>query len=254
MQQNPADAAIWICLARARYEQGDFTTALEALDRAAAQQPAGAVAVRLGNWFGVTLRRLGRLDKAWFYQQGALQLARQINDQAGLATALHNTAGMRYDRGDAFGALRDYQTSIPINPDLAERSASFNNMGLIYQDMGDVRRAREHLQAAITLNRSNNHFHHLGKHLMNLGNLERTQGRFDEAQRLLQEGHVLIEQSGDVFWLGVAAHYRAWLAKDRKQIESARTAYAEALAFYRKAGAAGEVARLTRELAENRFP
>lgn len=254
LQQTPADAAMWICLARTQYERGDFQAALESLNQAADLRPQGAVAVRLGNWFGVTLRRLGQSEKAWQHQQTALALARQINDQAGLATALHNTAGMRYDRGDAFGALRDYQVSIPINPDLAERSASYNNMGLIYQDMGDVRRAREHLQAAITLNRSNNHFHHLGKHLMNLGNLERTQSRFDDAQRLLQEGHALIEQSGDVFWLGVAAHYRAWLAKDRKQIEAARTAYAEALAFYRKAGAAGEVARLTRELAENPFP
>ena len=248
LKQKPDDAAAWICLARARYEQGDFNAALAALNSAAQHPASTPLAVRLGNWYGVTLRRLGRLEEAWRYQQNALRLAQQINDQAGLATALHNTAGMRYDRGDVFGALRDYQASIPINPDLAERSASYNNTGLIYQDMGDARRARQSLEAAIALNRAGNHFHHLGKHLMNLGNLERTQQRYDEARRLLDEGRALIERSGDVFWLGVAAHYRAWLANDLKQPEAARTAYAEAKRYYEQAGAAGEVARLEAEI------
>lgn len=258
LKQSPDDAAAWICLARARYERGDFRSALDALSFVVLNQVAqnatqSALAVRLGNWYGVTLRRLGRLDEAWGYQQNALRLARQINDQAGLATALHNTAGMRYDRGDAFGALRDYQSSIPINPDLAERSASFNNSGLIYQDMGDIRRARQSLEAAIALNRTGNHFHHLGKHLMNLGNLERTQQRYDEARRLLDEGRALIEKSGDVFWLGVAAHYRAWLANDLKQSEAARRFYAEARHNYAQAGAAGEVARLDAEVGSLRI-
>lgn len=248
LRQSPNDAAMWICLARAQYERGDFQSALESLNQAAALRPQGSVGVRLGNWYGVTLRRLGRLNEAWAHQQGALLLAQQTGDKAGLATALHNTAGMRYDRGDAFGALRDYQASIPLNPDLAERSASFNNVALIHQDMGNVRLARQNIETAIALNRTNGHTHHLGKHLMNLGNLERTQGNFDKAQRLLEEGQTLIEQSGDVFWLGVAAHYRAWLAKDRKHTEAAQAAYAEALMYYRKAGAAGEVARLAAEM------
>lgn len=247
LKPDPADAAAWICLARARYEQGDFKTALEALTVAEKQQPAGALAVRMGNWFGVTLRRLGRGDEAWKYQQKALELARQTGYQAGLATALHNTAGMRYDRGDAFGALRDYQSSIPINPDLAERSASYNNVGLIYQDMGDYRRARQSMEAAIALNRANNHYHHLGKHLMNLGNLERMLGRYDTAKQLLDEGRALIEKAGDVYWLAVAARYRAWLANDLRQPEAAKAAYEEALKFYEQAGAAGDVASLKAE-------
>jgi tetratricopeptide (TPR) repeat protein len=252
LEHSRQDAAAWVCLARARYEQGNFRSALEALDEAEKLPAPAALGVRLGNWYGVTLRRLGRGEEAWRHQQAALALAQKIGDQAGLATALHNTAGMRYDRGDAFGALRDYQASIPINPDLAERSASFNNTGLIYQVMGDMRRARQSLEAAIVLNRAGNHFHHLGKHLMNLGNLERTQGRYDEARRLLDEGRVLIEKSGDVFWLGVAAHYRAWLANDLRQPEAARAAYAEALRDYQQAGAAGDAARLETEISSMR--
>lgn len=248
LKAHPAEPAAWICLARARYEQGDFKSALIALDEAAKGAPRHALAVRLGNWYGVTLRRLGRLDESWTKQQQALRLAQHIQDQAGLATALHNTAGMRYDRGDAFGALRDYQASIPINPDLAERSASYNNMGLIHLDMGNARQARKSIDAAIVLNRANKHFHHLGKHLINLGNLERTLGNYAEAKRLLDEGYSLIEQAGDVFWLGVAAHYRAWLALDRKQPEMARVHYGEAAYLYGEVGAAGDLERLKREM------
>lgn len=247
LAQTPDDAAALICQARSRYERGDFPGALVALDKAETQAMSPALAVRLGNWFGVTLKRLGRLDEAWGFQQRALALAQRIGDQAGLATALHNTAGMRYDRGDAFGALRDYQASIPINPDLAERSASYNNVGLIYQDLGNFSRARESIEAAIALNRAHNHFHHLGKHLMNLGNLARMQGRYDEARKLLDEGRVLVEKAGDVYWLAVAARYRAWLDNDLKDAEAAKADYAEALRDYEQAGAAGDVARTQAE-------
>jgi tetratricopeptide (TPR) repeat protein len=254
LQASPKDAAAWLCLGRARYERGDFPVALAALNEAARQPVGGSLAVQLGNWFGVTLRRLGRQEEAWARQQSALKLAQAIGDQAGLATALHNTAGMRYDRGDVVGALRDYRSSVKINPDDAERSASFNNMGLILQAGGDQNGARHALEAAITLNRAGGHFHHLGKHLMNLGNLERQLGRYDEAGRLLDEGRALVEKAGDVFWLGVAAHYRAWLANDLHQPPVARAAYEEAKRYYQQAGTAGDLARLESELAKHRFP
>lgn len=254
LQSSTRNAAAWLCLGRAYYERGDFSRALEALNRAAGLPADDLLTVQLGNWLGVTLRRLGRLEEAWAYQQKALLLAQRTGDRAGLATALHNIAGMRYDHGDAYGALRDYRASIPMNPDLAERSASFNNSGLIYQDMGDFDRARQALEAAIELNRTGNHFHHLGKHLMNLGNLERAQGRFEEARRLIDEGHALVERAGDIYWLGVSAHYRAWLANDLNQPDVARAAYAEALRYYQQAGAAGDAARLVRELGKHPFP
>jgi tetratricopeptide (TPR) repeat protein len=251
LQALPTDASAWLCLGRARYERGDFRGALEALNEAAKQPLGGPLAVQLGNWFGVTLRRLGRHDEAWTYQQNALRLAQLIGDQGGLATALHNTAGMHYDRGDAQGALRDYR-AIDINPDAAERSASLNNSGLILQANGDFEGARQALQAAIALNRQGGHFHHLGKHLMNLGNLERELGHYGEARRLMDEGRALVERAGDVFWLGVAAHYRAWLANELKQPEAARVAYEEAKRYYRQAGAAADVARLEKEIAYSR--
>jgi tetratricopeptide (TPR) repeat protein len=162
----------------------------------------------------VTLRRLGRQDEAWVQQQAALKLAQDIGDQAGEVAALHNTAGMCYDHGDVYGALNDYQNSVAINPDAAERSASLNNTGLILQANGDIYGARQALEAAIALNRAGGHFHHLGKHMMNLGNLERQPGHYDEARRLLDEGRALVEKAGDVYWLGVAAHYYAWLDND----------------------------------------
>lgn len=250
LKKSPNDAAAWICLARARYERGDFRTALDALDEAAKQPVGGPLAVKLGNWFGVTLRRLGRNEEAWRYQQAALSLAKQINDQGGLATALHNTAGMRYDRGDIPGALRDYQASILINPDLSERSASYNNVGLIHQWRGDTALAKQALEAAIALNRQGNHFHHLGKHLMNLGNLERQLGRYDEARRLLDEGKIWVEKAGDVFWLGIAAHYQAWLARDLRQPDVARKYFEEAKRYYEQAGAADDLRRLQQQMAQ----
>jgi len=71
------------------------------------------------------------------YGQAALAWARRETSQQNLATALHNLAGLAYSSGNAAAAVALYQESIPLNPDLSERSASLNNLGLIQQAQGD---------------------------------------------------------------------------------------------------------------------
>ncbi|MCA1977605.1 MAG: tetratricopeptide repeat protein, partial [Thiobacillus sp.] len=212
----PGEFSARMCLARAAYETGHFNDALTMLRGIEAERPQNEARTYAYNWLTVTLRKLGREAEAWQYGQAALAWARRERSPQNLATALHNLAGLAYTRGDAQTALRFYRESIPLNPDLSERSASLNNVGLIYQAAGDVKSAETWLQEAIALNRAEGHFHHLGKHLMNLGNLYRQMGRYDEAQARLDEGAALVERAGDVYWQAVAARYRGWLARDRR--------------------------------------
>ncbi len=239
-----------ICLGRSQYESGDFRSALASLHAADSAQLTPRQRVLLQNWLGVTLRRLGRAQEAWLAQQVGLNLARQINDTPGLATALHNTAGMLYDRGYAGPAIQTYSASLAINPDAPERSASHNNIGLILQSQGDWQGAEQELNEAIRINREGGHFHHLGKHLMNLGNLRRLQKRFDEADVLLQEGRALEEKAGDRYWLAVASRYQAWLARDRGDSPLALTELARAQALYLEAGAPVEADQTKTEYAQ----
>ena len=247
---NSQDGGQLVCLARSQYESGDFRAALVSLRAAGATQLTPRQRVLLQNWLGVTLRRLGRAQEAWLAQQTGLNLARQINDTPGLATALHNTAGMLYDRGYAEPAIQTYFASLAINPDAPERSASHNNIGLILQSQGDWQGAEKELNEAIRINREGGHFHHLGKHLMNLGNLRRLQKQFDEADALLHEGRALEEKAGDRYWLAVASRYRAWLARDRGDIPLALTELARAQALYREAGAPLEASQADQESAQ----
>ena len=202
LDANSRDGGQLVCLARSQYESGDFRSALVSLQAADATQLTPRQRVLLQNWLGVTLRRLGRAQEAWLAQQAGLNLARQINDTPGLATALHNTAGMLYDRGYAGPAIQTYFASLAINPDAPERSASHNNIGLILQSQGDWQGAERELNEAIRINREGGHFHHLGKHLMNLGNLRRLQKRFDEADALLRKaGHWKKKPATVIGWL-----------------------------------------------------
>jgi tetratricopeptide (TPR) repeat protein len=247
---SPQEGGQLICLARSQYESGDFRSALVSLRAADSTQPTSRQRVLLQNWLGVTLRRLGRAQEAWLAQQAGLNLARQINDTPGLATALHNTAGMLYDQGFAGPAIQSYRASLAINPDAPERSASHNNIGLILQSQGDWQGAEQELNEAIRINREGGHFHHLGKHLMNLGNLRRLQRQFDEADVLLHEGRALEEKAGDLYWLAVASRYRAWLARDRGDISLALSELARAQAHYLEAGASVEADQTKTEYAQ----
>lgn len=211
----PADPAAHMCAARAAYEAGRFDDALPHLRAVEVQVPQAELRTYAYNWLTVTLRKLGREREAMQYGQAALAWARREASQQNLATALHNLAGLAYAQGNSAVAIRLYQESIPLNPDQSERSASLNNLGLILQAQGDHAGAEKWLQEAIELNRALGHFHHLGKHLMNLGNLYRETGKFDQADALFDEGAALIERAGDQYWQAVAARYRGWLARDR---------------------------------------
>ncbi len=233
----PADAMAGLCAARAAYETGSFDGALHHLRAVEAGVAQGEQRSYAWNWLTVTLRRLGREDEALGYGRAALAAARVESSRQNLATALHNLAGLLYTRGDAAAALALYRESIPLNPDLSERSASLNNVGLILQAQGNRAGAAQWIEAAVALNRAQNHFHHLGKHLMNLGNLRREAGDWAGAQALLDEGASLVERAGDRYWIAVAARYRGWLARDRGERADAARWFAQAAQNYEPAGA-----------------
>ncbi len=249
LQTVPGDFSARMCAARAAYETGHFGDALAYLRSVEAKRPQGEARTYAYNWLTVTLRKLGRDAEALQYGEAALAWARREHNQQNLATALHNLAGIAYARGDANTAVALYRESIPLNPDLSERSASLNNVGLIFQAAGDTADAEPWLQEAIALNRAHGHFHHLGKHLMNLGNLYRQAGRYDEAQALLDEGSALIDKAGDVYWQAVAARYRGWLARDRKDWAEAGRWLALAARTYDAAGATADGDAAREELA-----
>jgi tetratricopeptide (TPR) repeat protein len=249
LRAAPSDPAARMCAGRADYETGRFADALTHLRVVEAQLPQAELRTYAYNWLTVTLRKLGREREAMQYGQAALAWARRESSRQNLATALHNLAGLAYARGDAATALALYQESIPLNPDLSERSASLNNVGLILQARGDRTGAEKWLREAIALNRAQGHFHHLGKHLMNLGNLYREAGRFDEAQALLDEGAELIDRAGDRYWQAVAARYRGWLARDRGDWAQAGRWLALAARTYDMAGATADGDATREELA-----
>ena len=245
----PADPAARMCAARAAYETGHFVDALLHLRAVEAQFPQAESRTYAYNWLTVTLRKLGREREAMQYGQAALAWARREASQQNLATALHNLAGLAYTQGDAATAMALYQESIPRNPDLSERSASLNNLGLILQAQGDRVAAEKWLREAIALNRAHGHFHHLGKHLMNLGNVYREDRKFDDAEALLIEGAALIERAGDQYWQAVAARYRGWLARDRGDWAQAGRWLALAARTYDLAGATADGDATREELA-----
>ncbi len=236
----PADAMARMCAARAAYETGHFAEALQYLRVVELQRPQAELRTYAYNWLTVTLNRLGREREAMQYGQAALAWARRETSRQNLATALHNLAGLTYVRGSVAMAQALYLESIPLNPDLSERSASLNNLGLLLQAQGDRAAAEKWLQEAIALNRAEGHFHHLGKHLLNLGNLYREAARFDDAEAMLDEGAALIGRAGDQYWLAVAARYRGWLARDQRDWALAGRWLAQAARTYDLAGAVAE--------------
>lgn len=247
--KQATDADALLCLARSQYERGDFSRAMATLAMTDRLALAPLQQARINNWYAVTLRKFGQLDRAWQRQQAALALAGQLGDAGTLATALHNTATLLNDYGQKSAALSHYRQSAAFNPDLAERSASFNNMALIEDELGHPAAAEQFFLAAIALNRQHGHFHHLGKHLMNLGNHYRQRQRFDEAAPLIREGLGWVGQAGDRYWIAVGHRLMAWLTIAQGKRQEAAEQLRQAIAGYEASGAAPDAKAARGELA-----
>jgi tetratricopeptide (TPR) repeat protein len=104
------------------------------------------------------------------------------------------------------------------------------------------------MEAAIAVNRQQGHYHHLGKHLMNLGNLYRSFNLPDQAENLLREGTALVEKADDRYWMAVSRRLAAWLAMDRGQHERAMALLEQAAREYGAAGAPIEESAARAEL------
>jgi tetratricopeptide (TPR) repeat protein len=131
-----------MCEARAAYETGRFVAALDILRRVEALQPQAETRTYAYNWLTVTLRKLGREREAMQYGQAALARWRGVRP-ASRIWRLRCTIWPDWPIREGNGLRwrwRFIQESIPLNPDLSERSASLNNLGLILQAQGDPSR------------------------------------------------------------------------------------------------------------------
>ncbi|MEH1890660.1 MAG: CHAT domain-containing tetratricopeptide repeat protein, partial [Nostoc sp.] len=91
-----------------------------------------------------------------FYNQ-ALPLRRAVGDRSGEATTLNNIGGVYDALGQKQKALEFYNQALPLRRAVGDRSGeatTLNNIGLVYSDLGQKQKALEFYNQALPLRRA----------------------------------------------------------------------------------------------------
>ena len=114
----------------------------------------------------------------------------EVGDRGGLATTLNNI-GLVYDRmGQRDKALEYYNKALPISEEVGDRgglATTLNNIGLVYNKMGQRDKALEYYNKALPIMEEVGDRYGQSITLYNMAMIYRAQGRFVEAVTLLRE-------------------------------------------------------------------
>jgi CHAT domain-containing protein/Flp pilus assembly protein TadD len=168
----------------------------------ASQQATSAAATRLLNE-GFQLYKQGTaesLRQAIEKWKQALPLWQQVGDKRGEATILNNI-GLVYDSlGDKQQALKFYNQSLPLKRQVGDKggeATTLNNIGSVYSDLGDKQQALKFYNQSLPLRRQVGDKAGEATTLSNIGSVYNSLGDKQQALKYYNQSLPLSRQVGD---------------------------------------------------------
>lgn len=122
--------------------------------------------------------------KALDYTREALALAEEINDPSGKSSSFNNIGVIYKNRGDLDNALENYISALRIQEENKFNDAlayTYNNIGTVYSLKGDFEKALQYFYKAYDQFEAIGHKLRIIGTLNNIGNVFEAQGHYDEA-------------------------------------------------------------------------
>ncbi|MEZ4861016.1 MAG: BTAD domain-containing putative transcriptional regulator [Caldilineaceae bacterium] len=204
----------------------------QALQKTATPSPLRVKAlVRLGDLMGAQ----GERELAFTYHQQSLTLARELDDQLGIALALRSI-GWYYIHLDKARTIRYFGEALTLLRTLDDERRIAQLLGdlaqLVFEQENDVAKTRQYLQESLLLARKNGDARSLMQALNVEAQLASRQGDYAAEMRLLQETLPLTQMLGikqDEAWilcaLAETARYVGEVELARRSGEASRTLF-----------------------------
>jgi len=187
----------------AYHRQNDFALAADYLEnalstiRAAGDRPSEAEC--LSN-LGLLYRDLGNTDRALYFLDRALALDRDRADRGSVSSDLENIGSVLLRKGLDTGRRQDLLAGLDAlqecvllrrrgGVDAAAGFTVLNNIGIIYNELGENRESRKYFQSALRAVEEGGHIPEKGQILSNIAASYLYERRFDEAVRFYRSSY-----------------------------------------------------------------
>jgi CHAT domain-containing protein/Tfp pilus assembly protein PilF len=172
----------------------------------------------------------GDYGQSFMIYKLSLQLAEQLNYQAGAADALRGIGSVHYFQGNYAQALGYYQKSLKLAEELSYKpllARLQRNLGNVYISQSNYTQALDYYQKSIKLSEEIGDKLGIGTALSNIGSIYNSQGNYTEALGYYQRSLKLAEEIGDKSLLIIALNNIGVVHRSQGN-------YAQALDYYQR--------------------
>jgi predicted ATPase len=177
-----------------------FDTALSAIEAIADEEAAREIRSDVLNGIGNARRSKGEIDRAVGVFEELVELHRENDDEAELATVLSNYGATLSRAGESRHSLEVYQEARELYEEIGDQRgvmAVLNNMGITYQYLDEHEQAIECFEEGLELARATDDRRTLALLYVNLGYAYNNLANFEQAGEYAERAKELGEDIGD---------------------------------------------------------
>ncbi|MBP7686948.1 MAG: tetratricopeptide repeat protein [Thermoflexales bacterium] len=185
------------------------------------------------------LRVRGRPFESINWLNAALTLTRAVNDRGNEGVILNNLGQVYDSLGQQDKALEYYVQALDIHREAGNRTGkgvTFNNLGFVYDDLGQKDKALVYYTQALDIHRKLGDRLGEGIALNNLGTMYRDLGQKDKALRYYERALGILREVGDRADEGATLHNLGEVYRTLGQPDKALEYYEQALDTRREVG------------------
>jgi two-component system, NarL family, sensor kinase len=182
---------------------------------------------------GELFMRTGRYDESREDLEHASVLAMNRNDSSMLGAIHGHFGGLAFFQSQFDRATEELLTAISYSTDEAFRARTFNNLGSIFERIGDDQKALTYFNKALELHRAADRDQLAASTLGNIGVILHKQEQFEEAIRHFRESVAMAASMQDTFALSIRWQNLGNSFLETTRFDSARVYFDRALAASR---------------------
>jgi tetratricopeptide (TPR) repeat protein len=178
-------------------------------------------------------------DSAFYFANQLFDYALKQKSEHYQVAALNIQGASCSLRGDNIHAIDYFTRSLKITEKSGNKPAiasSFNNIGVIYNELGNYEKAKEYYEKGLRLQEELGNKNGMALSYCNLGNIYRALGQYDESIEYLENSRKIAQSIGDSLGVGIALHTLGVTYLDAGELDRAADYNLKSIPYYKVAG------------------
>lgn len=254
---NPQKLAIaQTCLAKAYYILGNYSSALDWIERAEKYYLEKGDSLGISESYqvlGQIHTRIGDFKKALDFTQSAFAIVGKMGNKEKLSELVRETGNIYFYFGEKVIALDFYQKSLRISQEVKDNDGmgkAYNNMGRIYSELKRYDLALECLRKSLSLKSKNDDPLGYANTLLNIGTVFFNKHEVDQALSYFQEANQLFTNIKNPEGMANSLYYIGQTNFHKKRSAQALAVFEEALLIATETNSNTLLVNITRGLSE----